>query len=318
MAILPPSKNICEVIMNTKPKELLEDDDDIEVVEIDSQDDDRDDDERLEADHRESVEDGEDGNEENLRQLRRKRQKQRQKDNMRKTREENTGLLRELAEAKERLAALESRNVQTDAQTAEQQYNYALQQVSRAESDLKEAFETGDGEKAIRAQRLRETAIKQANDAEDIKRQLTNSTVNKGPTLDRKTENLAQQWMSENSWFSPNGTDEDSVVARAIDEAWAVEARQQGITPASEDYWDELDSRVKRRLGNAAADRQRKRGAPPPSGRGETTTSTTKERVFLSPDRIKALKDANAWDDPEMRKRYIRRFQEWDKQNASR
>jgi hypothetical protein len=318
MAILPPSKNICEVIMNTKPKELLEDDDDIEVVEIDSQDDDRDDDERLEADHRESVEDGEDGNEENLRQLRRKRQKQRQKDNMRKTREENTGLLRELAEAKERLAALESRNVQTDAQTAEQQYNYALQQVSRAESDLKEAFETGDGEKAIRAQRLRETAIKQANDAEDIKRQLTNSTVNKGPTLDRKTENLAQQWMSENSWFSPNGTDEDSVVARAIDEAWAVEARQQGITPASEDYWDELDSRVKRRLGNAAADRQRKRGAPPPSGRGEVTTSTTKERVFLSPERIKALKDANAWDDPDMRKRYIRRFQEWDKQNASR
>jgi hypothetical protein len=318
MAILPPSKNICEVIMNTKNKELLEDDDDIEVVEIDSQDDDRDDDERLEADHRESVEDGEDGNEENLRQLRRKRQKQRQKDNMRKTREENTGLVRELAEAKERLAALESRNVQTDAQTAEQQYNYALQQVSRAESDLKEAFETGDGDKAIRAQRLRESAIKQANDAEDIKRQLTNSTVNKGPALDRKTENLAQQWMSENSWFSPNGTDEDSVVARAIDEAWAVEARQQGITPASEDYWDELDSRVKRRLGNAAADRQRKRGAPPPSGRGETTTSTTKERVFLSPDRIKALKDANAWDDPDMRKRYIRRFQEWDKQNASR
>ena len=304
--------------MNTKNKELLEDDDDIEVVEIDSQDDDRDDDERLEADHRGSVEDGEDGNEENLRQLRRKRQKQRQKDNMRKTREENTGLVRELAEAKERLAALESRNVQTDAQTAEQQYNYALQQVSRAESDLKEAFETGDGDKAIRAQRLRELAIRQANDAEDIKRQLTNSTVNKGPTLDRKTENLAQQWMSENSWFSPNGSDEDSVVARAIDEAWAVEARQQGITPASEDYWDELDSRVKRRLGNAAADRQRKRGAPPPSGRGETTTSTTKERVFLSPDRIKALKDANAWDDPEMRKRYIRRFQEWDRQNASR
>jgi hypothetical protein len=318
MAILPPSKNICEVAMNTKNKELLEDDDDIEVVEIDSQDDDRDDDERLEADHRGSVEDGEDGNEENLRQLRRKRQKQRQKDNMRKTREENTGLVRELAEAKERLAALESRNVQTDAQTAEQQYNYALQQVSRAESDLKEAFETGDGDKAIRAQRLRELAIRQANDAEDIKRQLTNSTVNKGPTLDRKTENLAQQWMSENSWFSPNGSDEDSVVARAIDEAWAVEARQQGITPASEDYWDELDSRVKRRLGNAAADRQRKRGAPPPSGRGETTTSTTKERVFLSPDRIKALKDANAWDDPEMRKRYIRRFQEWDRQNASR
>ena len=305
--------------MNDKNRKPIdENDDDIEIIEIDENQDD-DDDDRLESEQRDEQDDGGDGSEENVRQQRRKRQKQRQKDNMRKTREENTILLRELAEAKERLAALESRNVQTDAQTADYRYNQALSSVQHAEMQLKEAFETGDGDKAIRAQRLREQSISAAHEAEQLKRRLTDPTLREaGPSLDARTERLAKEWMQDNSWFNPAGKDEDSVIARAVDEAWAEEARQKGINPSSEEYWDELDVRVKRRL-DGASDRNRRKAPPPVTGRGEYSprAGTNREQLYLSPERIKALKDANLYDDPETRKRYARRYAQYDRQNKA-
>lgn len=311
-------------------KALVEDDqDDIEIIEEDEQQDeeleaqasdDDDEDERPEEDQREAREEGDDGDEVNARQLRRKRQKQRQKETMKKTREENAALMRELMEAKQRLAALETRNIQNDAQTAEQRYNAALQQVQMAEAQLKEAFDTGDGEKAIKAQRLREQAMRVAHEADDLRKRLNNPQLQQNtPALDSRTESYAQQWMRENPWFNPAGEDEDSIIARAIDEAWAREAQRQGVSPASEEYWDELDARVKRRLAKPepAADRQRRKG-PPVTGRGEGTQRTsTSEKFFLSAERKKALVDAGVWDDPEKRKAYIRRFQEYDRANRA-
>lgn len=316
--------------MVDKKKDIHEDDEDFEVVELTEDDQDNDqednelraedgDDDRLEDDQREAQDEGTDGSEVNARQLRRKRQKERQKESMKKTREENAILLRKLIEAESRLAALETRNVQSDTQTAEQRYNWALQQMRQAEQQLKEAFETGDGEKAIQAQRLREQSVAAAREAEEFKKQLTTQqTPSNQSVLDPMTETYAQQWMRKNSWFDPNGKDEDSAIARAIDEAWSQEAQRRGISPSSEQYWDELDERVKRRLGRDDADRKPRKSSPPVTGRGDSSRPSTSSdnKVYLSPDRIKALKDANVWDDPELRKRYIKRFREYDRQNA--
>jgi hypothetical protein len=306
--------------MNDKKRleEHDDNDDDFEVIELDENQDD-DDDDRLESEQRDALDDGGSGGEDNLRQTRRKRQKQRQKDNMRKTREENTILLRELAEAKERLAALESRNVQSDANSADWHYNQAVNAVQVAEAQLKEAFETGDGDKALRAQRMREQSIQTAREAEELKRRLTDPKMRENkPTLDARTERLAQQWVQENPWFDPAGKDEDSVVARAVDEAWAEEARQRGIPPSSEEYWDELDVRVKRRF-DGAADRNRRKGPPPVTGRGEYSprAGASREQFYLSPERKKALMEANLYDDPATRKRYIQKFAEYDRQNKA-
>lgn len=316
-----PKKTISEDDLNDDVEIIVEGEDEGQELEAQAPDDDADDeDDRLEADQREAQEEGEDGDEVNARQLRRKRQKQRQKELMKKTRDENAALLRELQEAKQRLAALETRNIQTDAQTAEQRYNAALQQIQMAETQLKEAFDTGDGEKAIKAQRLREQALAVAKEADDLRKRLNNPQLQqKAPVLDSRTESYAQRWMTENSWFNPSGEDEDSVIARAIDEAWAREAQRQGISPASEEYWDELDARVKRRLAKPepAADRQRRKG-PPVTGRGEgSPRASTSEKFFLSAERKQALVQAGVWDDPEKRKLYIRRFQEYDRANRA-
>jgi len=314
------------------PKKIADSDldDDIEIIvegedesqeDVQLSDDDDDEDERPESDQREAQDEGEDGDEVNARQLRRKRQKQRQKETIKKTREENAVLLRELQEAKQRLAALETRNVQSDAQTAEQRYNAALQQIQMAENQLKEAFETGDGDKAIKAQRLREQAVRVAQEADDLRKRLNNPQLQqKTPALDSRTENYAQRWMTENPWFNPSGEDEDSSIARAIDEAWAREAQRQGVSPASEEYWDELDARVKRRLAkpDQSADRQRRKG-PPVTGRGEASSrASTAEKFYISADRKKALQDAGVWDDPVKRKPFIDRFIAYDKANKAR
>jgi hypothetical protein len=303
-----------------------EDQDDMEIIELDAEDDDDNDlrsddgdDDRLESDQRGSQDDGSDGSEANSRQLRRKRQKERQKASMKQTKEENMALLQKLAEAEQRLAALETRNIQSDAQTADQRYNYALNQVQLAEQQLKEAFETGDGDKAINAQRLREQSVRLAHEADAVKKRLSDPQLqSKKSVLDPITENYAQQWMRKNSWFDPNGSDEDSAIARAIDEAWSREAQGKGISPASEQYWDELDERVARRLGTDDAPRKHRKSSPPVSGRGDSSRpSTGDNKVYLSAERVKALKDAGVWDDPALRKRYVRRFQEYDRQNSN-
>jgi len=130
------------------------------------------------------------------------------------------------------------------------------------------------------------------------------------------TENHAEQWMRKNPWFNPSGEDEDSAVARAIDEAWAREAQKSGVSPSSEHYWDELDTRVKRRLGKVGVDRERRRAAPPVTGRGDSLRpSTSDNKVIVSPERKEALMKMNAWDDPLIRKRYLKAYRNYDRQN---
>lgn len=302
-------------------KAALSEDDDIEIIEEDGSPDDGDEDERLEADQREDDDDGEHDDTpgaDNSRRARRKRARERQKTFAKQSKEKIAFYERQLAEAHERLMALEARNVQSDAQTAEAQLRQAQAQVQRAENELKEAVETGDGERVLKALRLRDEAAVRVQAADELRKRLNNPQLQQKPSLDPQTENHAQQWMAENPWFDPNGTDEDSVIARAIDEAWAQEARKRGINPSSVDYWDELDARVKRRLGQADADRPRRRATPPVTGRGDTSRpSTRKEQVYVTPERKKALQEAGVWDDPELRKRYLRRYAEYDRMNGT-
>lgn len=287
--------------------------DDLRLMESDDGDDDR-----LEDDQREAQDAATDGDEANSRAARRRRQKERQRESMKKTREENEILIRELRAAQERIAALENRNLQVDTKTAETTYAAALAEIQRAEAQLKEAFETGDGDKAVNAQRLREQSLARAREAEELKRRITNPQPQQN-LLDPLTDQYAKRWMRENPWFDPAGQDEDSAIARAIDEAWSREAAQKGITPQSERYWEELDERVKRRLGQDEAERKPRKSAPPVTGRGEySPRPTTKDNDTLTQERIQALKALNVWDNPEQRKKYIAAYKQYDRQNAGR
>ena len=70
----------------------------------------------------------------------------------------------------------------------------------------------------------------------------------------------------------------------------------------------------------AKGDREERvaRGGPAMgSGREHAPSSTRKTEVYVSPDRKQALIDAGVWDDPVLRTKYVKRYQEYDRNNKS-
>ena len=118
----------------------------------------------------------------------------------------------------------------------------------------------------------------------------------------------ATEWANGHQWFNRRGSDEDSEIVRVVDKGLT----REGWDPTTQEYWEELDERLKNRLphrynGKSPVKRQITGG-----GSGE---STGVEGGFrMSAERINALKEAGMWDDPKARARMIKRYQDADKQ----
>jgi hypothetical protein len=130
----------------------------------------------------------------------------------------------------------------------------------------------------------------------------------------------ARQWAADNAWFNPNGKDNDSEVVKAIDAALA----REGIDPSSDAYWDELDNRLSKYLPHRFAEEEDsgysqpkggRRG--PPVGGGREMSAPGSKKVYVSAERVQAMKDAGYWDDPVMRQRMLKRYAEVDRELKS-
>jgi hypothetical protein len=130
----------------------------------------------------------------------------------------------------------------------------------------------------------------------------------------------ARQWAADNAWFNPNGKDNDSEVVKAIDAALA----REGIDPSSDAYWDELDNRLSKYLPHRFAEEEDsgysqpkggRRG--PPVGGGREMSAPGSKKVYVSAERVNAMKEAGYWDDPVMRQRMLKRYAEADRELKS-
>ena len=134
--------------------------------------------------------------------------------------------------------------------------------------------------------------------------------------LDPRLVNHAQKWMESNKWYNPAGQDQDSRIALTLDQQLA----QEGWDPTTPQYWQELDSRVKKYLPHRA-NSGKISGTKPRStvsGSGRDAGPRTSDKSYrLSAERVKALKDAGIWDDPKQRAEAVKRFREYDKQNKA-
>jgi hypothetical protein len=124
----------------------------------------------------------------------------------------------------------------------------------------------------------------------------------------------ATDWLGKNKWYDPQARDTDSKIAKLIDADLAAE----GWDPADPEYWDELDNRLQQRLPHRYNGKSgSRRGGPTASSRSANPGARSANTITLSKERVSAIKDAGAWDDPAKRAKMIRAYAAFDKQNRT-
>jgi hypothetical protein len=244
----------------------------------------------------------------------RKRRRETQRYARDKSKEELEWLKEQNRVLQQRVEAVETHAIATQKGSIEQSYNHALNAVRATEAALGKAIEIGDGAKVPELLRQRDQAMARATELNRVK----NQAVAPPPVMQsREVKEQAEQWADRNRWFNPNGNDPDSVAAKTVDAGLVAE----GFDPTSKRYWRELDRRLSERLPHRFADdddsdytpnqRTGRRG-PPVSGSREISSPGSR-KVYLTPERVNALKEAGYWDDPVLRQRMLKRYLETDR-----
>ena len=254
------------------------------------------------------------------------------KDLIRKTNQEKdarlTQLQRENEQFKQRLSQLE-RNTKSEQLTRiDKGIEDAQVRLEYAKMKLAEATQNSDGQAMVEAQTLWQTAQEEVRNLSVVRnqadRELRQPQQSNPDVPDPQVQKLAAQWMRKNNWYNPAATDADSRVAKKVDELMAT----QGWNPTDPDYWDELDSRLQRELphrynesnDNESRDVRRPRNVVGSAGREASAAygGSNRSQFVLSPDRVKAMKEVGAWDNPERKARMVKQFIEYDRQNGRR
>lgn len=223
-------------------------------------------------------------------------------------------------EFKRRLQSVEQQTTQFNLSAMDQRLNETVNELDTVNRIIAKAIEQGQGEDVAKALSIRDQLMERQRQLAEAKRQTESKPAEK-PGKDPRVAAYAKEWISENSWYDPAGRDEDSAIVKVIDQRLA----QEGYNPASEEYWIELNNRVAKRLPHKFQDEpmqeskpKAKRGGPPMATKREYAAPSSRKEVYISPERKQALIDAGVWDNPEERKRYIKRYAEYDRNSSSR
>lgn len=233
-------------------------------------------------------------------------------------------LKRQNAELVERMATLERKSHGSDLARIGKAIEDQQMRINFAKQKIAEATEHQNGELLASAQEMWFESRRNLEMLENLRKRA--SQTQEAPArqaIDPRLQRYATGWMSNHPWYDPNGGNADSRVALTIDQALA----EEGWDPKSAEYWDELDNRLQRYLphrytedaGNKPAQR-RPRNFVTGSGRESASSSGSggRNQFTLSPEQVRAMKDAGMWDDPEKRAKMIRRYAQEARQNGYR
>lgn len=248
------------------------------------------------------------------------------KDFIRKTNEEKDvqlqALRRENDEFKRRLSSVEQRTQAQDVSQLDKAIEDKQVALEYARMKLAEATNAGDGEGAVKAQELMFDTRQQLQQLASMKKQAGQPRA-ETPRIDPGVQRNAATWIDRNDWYKPDLSDTDSKIAKQVDESLVAE----GWNPGTADYWDELDNRLQKYLPhryNRASDRndsvRSPRNTVGSSGREASAAygGTNRSTYVLSPERVRAMKDAGAWDNPERKKAMIANFIKYDRNNQGK
>lgn len=267
---------------------------------------------------------------EDLRAAKRSRRRAK-KDLIRKTNQEKDARLvmlqRENEEFKRRLSQLE-RNTKVEHITRlDKGIEDAQVRLEYAKMKLAEATQNQDGQAMVEAQTLWQNAQEEVRNLAHLKRQADQELNRPQPQVnvpDPSVQKLAANWMRKNNWYNPAGNDTDSRIAKNIDQLLVT----QGWNPSDPDYWDELDARLQKELPHRYNDSnddevrnvRRPRNVVGSAGREASAAygGSNRSQFVLSHERVKAMKEAGAWDSPERKAKMIQQFIQYDRKNGRR
>ncbi len=184
--------------------------------------------------------------------------------------------------------------------------NDTIAKFTQAEKDHADAFAEGDGTKATKAMREMYDAQRNIEKIQTLKTQIEQRPAQQQEIAkpDAALVSKAKAWAERNAWYDPSGKDEDSEIAKALSGVLAAE----GYDPKTEDFWDELDDRIKERLpGKIAEDdeeeepapKPKRRASPPVGGASSNRGDLNGRKTITVPtDYLNKLK-ANGITDPE-------------------
>lgn len=218
---------------------------------------------------------------------------------------------------------VEGRLTSVDKQKVDENINQASALFNVAEKNLEAAFVEGDGAKHTKATKDIYAAQKAIEYWQNVKQQYAAAAVAPKQTAnngtDPRVQAKLQDFIERNSdWYNHAGGDEDSEIAKGISNALV----KQGLNPASDEFWDELENKLEERgiIGDdepAAKPIVRKRQAPPVSGGASRADVAGKVRVSLPTQYIQYCRDIGKWDDPKDKARMIKRYQDSQKANEA-
>lgn len=216
------------------------------------------------------------------------------------------------AERREEEAIKFAQNVQAESEQIKQrmqnldqgfmtEYGQRIQlQQQQAEAALKRAVELGDAEGTVVAQKeLTDISIAANEYAQAQRRAEANQQVpqqqapqaapqQQAPQQPQRPDPKAEQWAEKNSWF---GQDEAMTFAAFGIHKKLVE--DEGFDPQGDDYYNELDSRIKREFPHKFGEEQSTGRKPAQNVAGvsrSTKTGRNGKRVRLSQTQVAIAK----------------------------
>ena len=225
-----------------------------------------------------------------------------------------TLLERQNQELLERLSILEKKSHGSDIARLNKAIEDQETRITFAKQKIAEATSSGNGEMLTAAQEMWFEARRQYEALDALKKKVVQPQKQRTiQAPDPALQKYANAWMSQNNWYDPNGKDPDSRVALAIDQAMG----EEGWNPRTAEYWEELDNRLQKYLPHRyteVADEKPSRAPSRPknvvtgSSRENASSSGGRNTFTLSPEQVRAMKDAGMWDDPDKRAKMIRRY----------
>jgi hypothetical protein len=259
-----------------------------------------------------------DDDREDIRAARRARRRAK-KEYIKRTNEEKdqrlTLLQRQNQELMERLAVIERKAHSSDLARLDKAIEDEELRLQYAQQKMREATDNSDGTAFMKAQEMWYDSRRKVEAMRGVKEQ-TVRTPEVSP-IDPQLKRFAGEWMEDNDWYDPNGADEDSQIAKVIDSKLVSE----GWNPATEEYWDELDRRLQKRLPHRYNDfqdeapRKKPRSVVTGSSRDSSVGRQSGNSFVVKSRTCSGNKEAGKWDNPSERNRMIKAYADYDRRN---